>query len=151
MKTFLVAVGIVLSANVCTAQALPEGKGRTIADWTSYGTAGLDLTFDGIRSFRRDSGCGRRFLYRTATTVAISEVTKRLVHRDRPDHSDNKSFFSEHTALAFSSTGLQFQLSVPLGSTTGLLRVLAAKHHPTDAVFGAGVGIGTSFLFRCDQ
>lgn len=77
-------------------------------------------------------------------TVALAELTKSLVHRRRPDGSDNKSFYSEHTALTVVSTFSYWQ--IPLSFGVGLGRVQAHKHYRTDVLAGSAIGLATSFI-----
>ena len=75
---------------------------------------------------------------RTGIAVAVAELTKRVIHRTRPDGSDRKSFFSEHTAVAAVTSGWRYGMAFTIG--TGYLRPAADKHFLTDVGFGAGVG-----------
>lgn len=82
---------------------------------------------------------------------------KHTVHRERPDHSDNESFPSGHTAVAFTGADILFteyrDVSPWIGiggyavaTTTGILRVAHNRHHWTDVMAGAAIGIGSSRL-----
>jgi membrane-associated phospholipid phosphatase len=72
-------------------------------------------------------------------------------HRKRPDGSDRKSFFSEHTAFAAAalggSAGREFAITIPLTVGTGYFRIAADKHYLTDTLAGAIVG-GLAGLIR---
>jgi membrane-associated phospholipid phosphatase len=80
------------------------------------------------------------------------QTLKYTVHRDRPDHSNNKSFPSGHSASAFATaTVLQryygWKVGVPayaLGSYVALARMSWNRHHATDVVMGAGFGIASA-------
>lgn len=121
---------------------------RPVADWVSYGTvaAGLGLSCAQDRTRR----CYTRAGLRIGATVAIAETTKRFVHRERPDKSDRKSFFSEHTALAcvggFSSK--RELAAAALCASTAYLRVSAKRHYVTDVLTGAALGFGLSRIGR---
>jgi membrane-associated phospholipid phosphatase len=121
---------------------------RPIADWASYGTvaAGIGLSCAQDQTRR----CYTRAGLRIGATVAIAETVKRLVHRERPDQSDRKSFFSEHTALAcvggFSSR--RELMAAALCASTAYLRVGAKRHWVTDVAAGAAVGFGLSRIGR---
>jgi hypothetical protein len=85
--------------------------------------------------------------FREGTVLMSSEIIKRLVHRNRPDLSDTKSFWSEHTAFSASALrGPRLAFVVPLVIGTGDARVLARKHYLSDVVVGGLVGFGASFI-----
>ena len=101
-----------------------------------------------------------------ATTLAIMQLAKFTTQRRRPDAIDepvdgtrivdqNASFFSGHTALAFSlatSAGtiaalrherlapVVFVIGTAAATVTGMLRVAANQHFVTDVLAGALVG-----------
>lgn len=91
-----------------------------------------------------------------ATSLLISSAvvlpTKHLVNEERPDGSNNLSFPSGHTALAFATAQFMFReyqednfwLSLagyPFAIFTGVYRTLNDKHWVGDVVAGAGIGI----------
>lgn len=82
---------------------------------------------------------------------------KHAVSRERPDHTDNESFPSGHTAVAFTGADMLFteyrDVSPWIGvggyavaTATGILRVAHNRHHWTDVMAGAAIGIGSSRL-----
>lgn len=100
-----------------------------------------------------------------AATVIVTQVVKYAVrrerpasdpcHPDRPTETDrNLSFFSGHTAVAFSlvssaretarlrgrSVDNWFWAGAGAAALTGYLRVGGDRHHLTDVLVGAGVG-----------
>lgn len=107
-----------------------------VAVWTNIGAE----TIASLRSERRGHALGCQAL-RTGLVLGVTESVKRLVHRERPDHADRKSFYSGHTALAFASTGWSYQFSVPIALGVGYLRPAANRHYITDVLVGAGVGV----------
>ena len=146
MRNWIVAVLIVFVASVASAQepspAWNTDGERHVADVISTSTVAASIAFDTWHSFRADN---RKVAFeqqalRMGATVLTTEVLKRVIHRRRPDGSDNYSFPSEHTALAVASTGWRFQVSFPLSLGSGYLRTAAAKHYPTDVLAGAGIG-----------
>lgn len=103
-------------------------------------TVGISIGLDTIDSWRSPDR-KRAFIKQGERTVIIlvaTELTKRLTHRTRPDDSDNLSFFSEHTE--FASVNKRWQISIPLMTSTGYLRMAANKHYLTDVVVGGVVG-----------
>ena len=91
------------------------------------------------------------------TTYGMTEASKSIVDRTRPDGSDDRSFFSghasnsavtcklasrnvEHLALPnWGKTAFQVGFSA-LSFTAGWARVEAAKHYPSDILIGMAVG-----------
>lgn len=147
----LLAISFLFSTLVSTSYAEPIpawSKGRKVADILSTSTLTTSIGLDTIHSFRQDDR--KRALIdqalRTGLTVAVSEIVKRVVHRERPDGSDNRSFFSEHSALSIASTGWDVRFSIPLSLSTGYLRTAAAKHYVSDVLVGLGAGLGAKLL-----
>lgn len=109
---------------------------QIISNITVGVSIGLD-TWDSWKSTDRK----RAFIKqgeRTAIVLGATELVKRLTHRTRPDGSDDLSFFSEHTE--FASMNRRWQISVPLMTSTGYLRIAANKHYLTDVIVGGLVG-----------
>lgn len=98
----------------------------------------------------------RQLVLSAGSALAASELLKSTVHSTRPDGSDNKSFPSGHTALAFSAAtfmdrryGEQYGAWVPaalygVAAMTGVARVEAKKHHWSDVVAGGAIGWGAA-------
>jgi membrane-associated phospholipid phosphatase len=107
----------------------------------------------------------------------VTNLTKRLVGRARPDVADcklgnemacatkNESFISGHTSAAFAGAGLMcanqqnlrlygsavagaIACGAALGAATtvGTLRMVADRHHLTDVMAGAAVGLAAGYL-----
>lgn len=96
----------------------------------------------------------RSIIYGTSMliTSAITVPLKHLVKEERPDQSNNLSFPSGHTAIAFASAQFMFReykdTNFLLGISgysfaifTGIYRTLNDKHWVGDVVAGAGFGI----------
>lgn len=119
---------------------------RQFVDNVSTALVALNVGGDIVSAWRRSDrkhalGCAA---LRDGIVVGSSELAKALVHRTRPDGSDRKSFFSEHTALAMVNTGWRYQVSIPIAIGAGYGRAAAAKHYATDILTGAGVGVLTA-------
>jgi membrane-associated phospholipid phosphatase len=79
----------------------------------------------------------------------ITQIIKPVVHRERPDGSNYRSFPSGHSATSFATaTVLQEELGWKAGLPayaiavwTGASRIYHHKHYVSDVVFGATIGI----------
>ena len=103
-----------------------------------------------------DSTGTQQLLLSTGSAVMAAEVLKQSVHSNRPDGSDNKSFPSAHTTLAFSAAafldrryGEQYAATwtpalYGLAALTGVARVEAKRHHWVDVLAGGAIGYGSS-------
>jgi hypothetical protein len=76
---------------------------------------------------------------------------------ERPDHSDNLSFPSGHTATGFTNATLLFyefkdsnlwyaSSGFLFATATGALRIANNKHYTSDVLTGAGIGMATGIL-----
>lgn len=153
LASILLVLGLAHSAH---GQALPIDKltpylptqsERQAANIASWGTLGTTMALD-IKS-AWDSPDRDRALRlageRIAITAATGYLTKFLTHRMRPDGSNAQSFFSLHTAFAFSTLGgPRRSVALSMSISTAGLRVAAGKHWLTDVLVGAGVGSLTS-------
>ncbi|MFP3597288.1 phosphatase PAP2 family protein [Chryseobacterium sp. SIMBA_029] len=96
----------------------------------------------------------RSIIYGTSMliTSAITIPLKHMVKEERPDQSNNLSFPSGHTAIAFASAQFMFReykdtnfwlgiSGYSLAVFTGVYRMLNDKHWVGDVVAGAGFGI----------
>lgn len=106
----------------------------------SDAAVGVTLGLDAWRSLvRTDATTRRDYACRMLLTVGVSELSKALIHRTRPNGADRKSFFSEHTALA--STAAHSPLTASLALTVGWGRNASGSHYLSDIGVGAGVGL----------
>lgn len=157
MKWMLLLVGCLMAMPV---QAEPNfqlrsATARRAADVASWVTVAAVTAGDVKASW----DCPDRrqcFLLQGARVGAVYAAVfavKFAVHRARPCKpdcgSDNPdlSFFSGHTALAFTARGgPRLALMLPLAISTGGLRVAAGKHWATDTLAGAGAGLLASLI-----
>jgi membrane-associated phospholipid phosphatase len=152
-KGFLVG-SILLVAACAFAQQTTFQKTSDVA---SYITVFSNIGLDTVNSFRApDKKCA--FIseaIKIGTTIGISELLKAVVHEERPDKSDDKSFPSEHTAIAFATSGWSFGWGITLGGLTGAGRVAANRHHWWDTLAGGSIGYGVNFgttkLMNCRE
>lgn len=166
MRTALLLTVLLSTAAPAAAQSLPIDKltpplpsqtARTVADVASWGTVIAAVALDAkatIGGCSDQDRCYHAVLFtglRVGATFGAVLAVKHLVHRQRPcapecgiDNPDY-SFFSGHTALAFSTIGgPRLSVALPLAVSTGGLRIAAGKHYLTDVLAGAGVGLLTS-------
>ena len=96
----------------------------------------------------------RSVILATSLLIVATTVTslKKITKIERPDNSNNDSFPSGHTALAFAGAEFLYQeykdVSIWYGvsgyvvaTATGAFRIYNNKHWLTDVAAGAGIGI----------
>ncbi len=89
------------------------------------------------------------------TTFGITYSLKYIIKKERPDHSDNHSFPSMHSALSFTAAtfiqrryGWKWGIPAYLISTyVGWSRIYGKKHDGWDVAAGAAIGIGSAYIF----
>ena len=102
-----------------------------------------------------------RFAVNTIASVGVAyagkTALKAMIKEERPDHSDNKSFPSGYTAMAFAaarSIDKEFRkesIWIPIAgyaaaTAVSIERVANDRHHWYDVVAGAAVGYGAAEL-----
>jgi membrane-associated phospholipid phosphatase len=84
-------------------------------------------------------------------------ATKNITNQERPDHSDNLSFPSGHTATAFTNAALLYyefkdsnvwyaSSGFLFATATGVLRIANNKHYTSDVLAGAGIGLASGLI-----
>lgn len=124
-----------------------ERKAADIASWVTVSTLlALDFT-EALRDKDNRTHKIQMFAVRQFSTFVMASLAKGLTNRERPDGSNRMSFYSGHTATAFSTLGgPRVAIAIPFAVSTGGLRIAAGKHYLTDVLVGAGVGALTSRL-----
>lgn len=90
-------------------------------------------------------------------TYSIVASMKHSFEETRPDRSDNLSFPSGHTALAFNNAAILYyeykgsniwyaSSGFLFASATGILRIANNKHFASDVLTGAGIGLGVGLV-----
>jgi membrane-associated phospholipid phosphatase len=90
-------------------------------------------------------------------TLAIVTATKHIIKEERPDQSDNLSFPSGHTAIAFTNAAILFHeyqesnfwyasSGFLFATATGIFRVANNRHYTSDVLTGAGIGLASGIL-----
>lgn len=89
-----------------------------------------------------------------AGTFAVTYGLKYVIHKKRPDGSDNHSFPSGHTALAFADASFVmrrygWKFGVPMYAAAGYVawgRTYAKKHDFWDVAAGAAIGAAVGLI-----
>ena len=158
MKTKIIALLICIAVSVSSfAQASTHYKryhGDGIDDVLEYTpmAASFILKAAGVKCCssweQRLYKSGASFILCSGTTYLL----KHTVHRMRPDGTDNKSFPSGHTAVAFSGATVlhkEFGKTSPwisvagyaVATVTAVDRVRRNRHHWGDVLAGAAIGV----------
>jgi len=95
---------------------------------------------------------GRDVVRAQILSQVIAQSVKFTVQRERPDGSNRQSFPSGHAASAFATASVLqrhygWKAGIPayaFGSYVALARMSWNKHHATDVVMGAGLGIASA-------
>jgi membrane-associated phospholipid phosphatase len=102
-----------------------------------------------ISDHRKTAEIGGDLLRAQIVSQAVVQGIKFATHRERPDGSNYHSFPSGHTASAFATASvlnrhLGWKAGVPaygFATFVGLSRMSANKHHMSDVIMGAAMGI----------
>jgi membrane-associated phospholipid phosphatase len=89
--------------------------------------------------------------------VSVTEVLKRTIKEERPDQSDDLSFPSGHTSIAFTNAALLYyeykdsnlwyaSSGFLFATATGVLRIANNKHYTSDVLAGAGIGLASGLI-----
>ncbi|NOT64886.1 MAG: phosphatase PAP2 family protein [Methylotenera sp.] len=142
---------LALSVNPA-ANAASDKTWADISDVGVYTLVGSALILPAVR----DDWTGvRQAVYSMGAAEGVSLLGKAVVHERRPDNSDNNSFPSGHSAVAFASATTIYrrygwEIGLPayaLATLTASARVAANKHHWYDAVAGAAIGGASGWYF----
>ena len=149
---------VVALAALLTSGQTQAGTGLTWANGSDLLAVGLPALAAGAAWGQGDTEGFKQLTLTMSTTVGTAEVLKASVHSMRPDGSDNKSFPSGHTAVAFAAVrfmdrryGEQMTPYTPwlyvAAGMTGVARVEANKHHWRDVLAGGALGWGAAQLW----
>lgn len=92
-----------------------------------------------------------------AIGAAVFTSLKYTLKEERPDQSDNLSFPSGHTSIAFTNAALLYyeykdsniwyaSSGFLFATATGILRIANNKHYSSDVLAGAGIGLASGLL-----
>jgi membrane-associated phospholipid phosphatase len=148
-----------LTSAVAVVFGMGVGMGSAQAGTSSWAAlsnalaAGLPLLAAGY-SVRMDDMEGTKELFLTmGGTVLANAVVNEKIHATSPDGSTNKSFSSDHTAVAFAAArfiqkryGEDIDPALLYGAATltAIARVKADKHHARDTLVGGAIGFGVA-------
>lgn len=90
-----------------------------------------------------------------ATNIAVTYLLKYTIKKERPDHSDNHAFPSNHTSVSFQGASfIQRRYGWKWGAPAYLLsayvgwgRTYARQHDWWDVLGGAAIGTLSSYIF----
>ena len=158
MKRILFIILLLSSALKGSAQA-PEVKGDgpdTYLEYSPY-VATVALKLCGVET----ASSWKRLAVDGALSWGITAGTtwalKHSIHSRRPDFSDNRSFPSGHSAIAFAGATILYKeyrhvspwigvAGYAVATYTAIDRVDRNKHHWFDVIAGAGIGIAGTHL-----
>lgn len=127
------------------------------ADAADLLAVGLPALAAGVTWAKNDSEGVKEFSYALGGTYLAATALKKSIHSTRPDGSDNESFPSRHTAVAFAAVrymdkryGAELAPFTPwlyaAAGLTGVSMVQAHKHHGQDVLAGAALGFGMAHV-----
>lgn len=134
------------------ANANDNKKWADISDVSAAILVGSSLA---VPAFHQDWTGAKQALYSLGAAEGASILGKAVVHERRPDKSDNNSFPSGHTALAFAAATTMYRRygweygapAYALATLAGYARVDARKHHWYDVVAGGAIGAASGWYF----
>jgi membrane-associated phospholipid phosphatase len=149
------ARAVILSFAVSMAVVAHAGGVQTWGHVSDALAIGLPLLAAGNAFGKGDSEGVKELTYTLGATLAATTALKSLIHEQRPDGSDNDSFPSGHTAIAFAAARFidkryASEASPYLYAAAGLAaftRVKADKHYAKDVLVGAGLGYAAAEYF----
>ena len=149
---FLMAI---LSLSLIASPAVNAASNKTWANISDVTAITLASTAIVLPVVKGDWEGAREAAYSLGTAEGISLLGKAVIHEERPDHSNNNSFPSGHSAIAFASATTMYkrygwEVGMPayaLATLTASARVAAKKHHWYDAVAGAAIGSASGWVF----
>ena len=150
MKRISLALAALALSYPAASQASDRGWDRA----SSIGRDALVAASIGIPAAQGDWHGDVEAVESMAVAGGTTFALKELIHERRPDDSDNKSFPSGHTSIAFAAAAnlekrYGWQAGVPallVASFVGVARVEADKHYVHDVLAGAAIGTLSGML-----
>ena len=133
----------------------PTFAGSGLETGADIGVSLLPITALGAILYLDDKEGSWQLAKGFATNLAITEVLKQSVQRERPNKEDDKSFPSGHTSVSFQAATFIYQRygwkpAIPAyitASFVGYSRIKTDWHYGTDVLAGAIIGSLTSLYF----
>ncbi|KFZ37031.1 phospholipid phosphatase [Shewanella mangrovi] len=143
---------LMLAGGVCSSVVQANDSWDKVSDATAYGLVAASLA---IPAYKDDWQGVKQAGLSVGVATGVSILGKSVIHEQRPDHSDNDSFPSNHAAMAFAAaTTLQkrygWQYGFPaygVAALTAYGRVEADKHHWRDVAASAVIGSISGWFF----
>jgi membrane-associated phospholipid phosphatase len=132
-----------------SAPAYAQSTANTWSNVAVYSAIGLD-TVDSFQHEDKKHALTCQGI-RLGVANGANILVKHFVHKRRPDGSDYKSFYSNHTSNAAVSSGWKWEIGIPLAIGTGGLRIAAKKHDWIDVTVGMLAGVGSQFVCNKDK
>ena len=155
LRVFLIGLSLLVSMGVHAQQRHSDGI-DDVLQYVPYASV-FALKACGVKSRDEWDKLAVTTVASWVVTAGVSYTLKHTVKEWRPDHSDQRSFPSGHTAFAFAgATALhkEFGKVSPWISVAGygvatfvaIDRVAKDRHHWYDVAAGAGIGIAATEL-----
>jgi len=143
MARYILAAGAALIL-ATPAQASEKGWGTA----SDIGRNALVVTALGLPAVEGDWQGAKQAAFSLGATYAVTAGLKHVVHEQRPDGSDDKSFPSGHTSSSFAAAATLhkrhgWEIGLPahaVAAFVGFARVKADKHFVHDVIAGAVIG-----------
>ncbi|HTK58423.1 MAG TPA: phosphatase PAP2 family protein [Sphingomicrobium sp.] len=150
--THRVAIAAALASFTLATPAHADSSDWARASDIGYGV--LVGTAIGVPLLEGDESDSLRAAGSVGAAFAVTEILKRTVKEERPDHSDNRSFPSGHASQSFAAAASMYkhygwQVGLPahgLAVFVAVARVKADKHFVHDVIAGAAIGETSGWL-----
>lgn len=143
------AIAMAAALNLAATPALAAtGNKKGLQDAGKIVAIALPVAAGSVSLFKNDWNGIAQLVVVTGLTVGTAYGLKQVVHEERPDLSDRKSFPSEQEALAFAPAAYLWdrygwEYGVPAYAAAGFVgyaRVASDRHHWWDVATSAGIG-----------
>jgi membrane-associated phospholipid phosphatase len=148
IRLFMVSLTLLAAVSPCWPYERVEAAGDVATVLVGVAAGGMTLALQDLEGMEQ-------LLKSAALDLALTYGLKAAVKAERPDGSDDHSFPSAHSSLAFTSAeylrkryGWEYGLpAYGVATFVAYSRVEADKHYTRDVLAGAAIGMASSFLF----